>query len=136
MKGATEWGCQFEVRRELQRQLQAWLGRRSTTLPRACWGAVRPFIIPRCSPFVIPRVPISSSRAYQSRHPARRRGIQASGMPRGGGVLDLRDGRTGRQQLSVRTACEAAGSFGLDGDGAARGVSVRAYREIVEATDC
>ena len=69
----------------------------------------------------------SSSRA-ESREPG-------SGMPRGGGVLDLRDGRTGRQQLSVRTACEAAGSFGLDGDGAARGVSVCVYREIVEATD-
>ena len=56
-------------------------------------------------------------------------------MPRGGGVLDLRDGRTGRQQLSVRTACEGAGLRGLDGDGVARGVSVCVYREIVEATD-
>ena len=56
-------------------------------------------------------------------------------MPRDGGVLDQSDWRTGRRRVSVRTAYEAAGLFGPDGDGAAQGVSVCVYREIVEATD-
>ena len=94
-----------------------------------------------------------------SRHPARSRGNQAQGChatEAGGGSADsgsvqhesgdphLLAVRRRREPdrdapcptaVSARTACEGAGSFGLDGDGVARGVSVYVYREIVEATD-